>query len=111
MPAAEVPDMTVSLHSHENKPRILQASYVPWFMKERIDELIRRLNHRYKNAGLPYVPDDWMGKPAVEDKEFPPRSSFNLIRALHHISGPWLLPSNAVMDLLLKDFLNQLLPW
>ena len=36
---SEVPDMTVSLHSHENKPRILPASYVAWFMKERIQDL------------------------------------------------------------------------
>ncbi len=84
---AEAPDMTVSLHSHENKPRILQANYVPWFMKQRIDELIRQLNQRYQREGIPYYPSDWLGSPAVEDKEFPPRSSYNLISALHHISG------------------------
>ena len=83
----EVPDMTVSLHSHENKPRILQANYVPWFMKQRIDELIRKLNQRYRAEGIPYYPSDWLGDPSVEDKDFPPRSSFNLISALHHISG------------------------
>ena len=83
----EVPDMTVSLHSHENKPRILQANYVPWFMKQRIDKLIRQLNQRYQEEGIPYYPSDWLGDPSVEDKDFPPRSSFNLISALHHISG------------------------
>jgi hypothetical protein len=83
----EVPDMTVSLHSHENKPRILQSSYQPWFMKQRIDQLIRQLNLRYEKEGIPYYPTDWLGEPSVEDKEFPPRTSFNLISALHHVSG------------------------
>jgi hypothetical protein len=83
----EVPDLTVSLHSHENKPRILPASYVPWFMKERVQDLTRRLNNRYKKSGLPYIPEDWIGEAGIEDKEFPPRASFNLIPALHHISG------------------------
>jgi hypothetical protein len=87
MARAEVPDMTVSLHSHENKPRILPASYVPWFMKERVIDITKRLNQRYKNAGLPYIPDEWIGAPEIEDKAFPPRTSFNLIPALHHISG------------------------
>ena len=84
---AEVPDMTVSLHSHENKPRILPASYVAWFMKERIQDLTRRLNDRYKRSGLPYIPEDWIGDPGIEDEKFPPNSSFNLICALHQLSG------------------------
>lgn len=83
----ETPDLTVSLHSHENKPRILQANYLPWFMKDRIDDLIRRVNQRYKKANLAFVPDDWIAGPAVEDEKFPPHASFNLISALHHISG------------------------
>jgi hypothetical protein len=84
---AEVPDMCVSLHSHENPPRILQAAYVPWFMKERIDKLIRQVNQRYKNAGLAYTNEDWLSGPSVEDREFPAKASFNLISALHHVSG------------------------
>jgi hypothetical protein len=84
---SEVPDMTVSLHSHENKPRILPASYTAWFMKERIQDLTRRLNLRYEKAGLPYIPEDWIGDPGIEDEKFPPRSSFNLICALHQLSG------------------------
>jgi hypothetical protein len=87
MARSEVPDMTVSLHSHENKPRILPASYVPWFMKERIQDLTRRLNDRYKRSGLPHIPEDWIGDPGIEDEKFPPRSSFNLICALHQLSG------------------------
>ncbi len=83
----EVPDITVSLHSHENKPMILMASYVPWFMKVRIDDIRNRLNLRYKNAGLAYVTHEWGSKPSVEDTAFPPRTTFNLIPALHHLSG------------------------
>lgn len=83
----EVPDITVSLHSHENKPMILMASYLPWFMKVRIDDIRNRLNFRYKNAGLAYVEHEWYSEPSIEDKEFPPRTTFNLIPALHHLSG------------------------
>ena len=84
---SEAPDMTVSLHSHENRPRILQASYEPWFMKKRIDSLIRQLNQAYLDKGLPGVPSDWLGEPKVEDEAAPPRASFNLISALHQVSG------------------------
>jgi len=83
----EVPDITVSLHSHENKPRILPVSYVPWFMKERVQEITHRVNQRYKEEALPYLSEKQIGKSRIEDETFPPRSSFNLIPALHHISG------------------------
>ena len=84
---SEAPDMTVSLHSHENRPRILQANYEPWFMKQRIDSLTRKLNQSYLDEGLPGVIPDWLGGPEVEDETAPPRASFNLISALHHVSG------------------------
>jgi hypothetical protein len=84
---SEAPDMTVSLHSHENPPRILPANYVPWFMKERIDKLTRLLNSRYEKANLAYTPYDWISNLSVEDKKFPPHASFNLISALHQVSG------------------------
>ncbi len=84
---SEAPDMTVSLHSHENLPRIIPAYYIPWFMKERVDSLTRRVNIRYEKAKLPYVNNDWISELLVEDKEFPPRTSYNLVSALHHISG------------------------
>jgi hypothetical protein len=84
---SEAPDMTVSLHSHHNKPRILPANYVPWFMKMRIDSLTRQVNQRYRDVGLPSIPDDWISLPGVEDETFPPHTSFNLISALHHVSG------------------------
>ena len=83
----EVPDICVSLHSHQNPPRILPAAYVPWFMKKRVDELTRQLNQKHKNSGLAYTNEDWIGEPSVEDRDFPPKSSFNLISALHQISG------------------------
>jgi len=84
---SEAPDMTVSLHSHHHTARILPANYVPWFMKMRIDTLTRSLNHRYASEGLPSLPDDWISQPRVEDESYPPKTSFNLISALHHVSG------------------------
>jgi len=84
---SEAPDITVSLHSHENRPRILPVNYVPWFMKKRVDILTRRVNARYEKANLAYVPYQWIPEPSVEDKNFPPHASFNLISALHHVSG------------------------
>jgi len=84
---SEVPDMTVSLHSHENPPRILQPDYVPWFMKQRVFDLTKQVNQRYKSLGLAYTNEDWLTGPSVEDKEFPPKSPFNLVSALHQVSG------------------------
>lgn len=84
---SEAPDMAVSLHSHHQTSRILPANYVPWFMKMRIDTLTRRLNRRYASAGLPSIPDEWISLPAVEDETAPPGASFNLISAMHHVSG------------------------
>jgi len=84
---SEAPDLTVSLHSHHNKPRILPAHYVPWFLKMEIDTLTRRVNQRYASVGLPSISDDWISMPDVEDETFPPQTSFNLIPALHHVSG------------------------
>ena len=84
---SEAPDMTVSLHSHENRPVILQPAFVPWFMKERVYELAGNVNKRYKNQGLSHVSPEGIPKPSVDDKNFPPRKSFNLNSALHHSSG------------------------
>ncbi len=83
----EAPDMAVSLHSHENRPIILQPAYVAMFMKYRVHELAQNLNERYKSAGLAYYPEDWFWTPRADDPEFPPKTTFNLISALHHISG------------------------
>jgi len=84
---SEVPDMTVSLHSYEIPPMIMSPNYVPWFMKKRVEELTRRVNSRYEKANLAHVPDDWISEPSIEDEKFPPHTSYNLISALHHISG------------------------
>lgn len=83
----EAPDITVSLHSHENKPVILQPAYVPMYMKKQVHNLALRVNQRYKNADLAYFPDDWFWTPTPDDEVFPPKTTFNLISALHHISG------------------------
>ncbi len=83
----EAPDLTVSLHSHENTPIILEPAYVAMFMKTRVHDLALRLNQRYKSAGIANTPDDWFSFPKPDDSSFPPKSTFNLISALHHISG------------------------
>ena len=84
----EAPDLTVSLHSHENKPIILQPAYVAMFMKDRVHDLALRLNQRYLDEGIAaHDPSDWFWSPKADDAEFPPKTTFNLIGALHHISG------------------------
>ncbi|MBT3384699.1 MAG: hypothetical protein HN778_06775 [Prolixibacteraceae bacterium] len=83
----EAPDITVSLHSHENRPVILQPAYTAMFMKTRVHELALSLNQRYKDAELAFWPDDWFWTPKADDEKFPPKTTFNLIGALHHISG------------------------
>lgn len=83
----EAPDMSVSLHSHENRPIILQPAYVAMFMKKRVYDLALSLNQRYEQDGLAYYPKDWFWIPKADDQEFPPKTTFNLISALHHISG------------------------
>jgi len=80
----EVPDISVSLHSHENKPVVLQSKYLPLFMKKRITDLSQRVKERYQDNGLPY--GDVL-PPIIEDETFPPRTYFNLVSALHHTSG------------------------
>jgi hypothetical protein len=80
----EAPDLAVSLHSHESPPVILQASYLPIFMKERITDLSRRVKTRYERDGLPYGS---VLEPYLEDEESGPVRSFNLTSALHHVSG------------------------
>jgi len=83
----EAPDITVSLHSHENSPLILEPAYVAMFMKNRVYDLAMSLNQQYEKAGLASQPSDWFWKPKADDAEFPPRTTFNLVSALHHISG------------------------
>lgn len=83
----EAPDMTVSLHSYELPPSILSGSYLPFFMKERVAFLANRINEVYKKLELSHMPEGWEPNITIEDEKFPPRESFNLIGALHQISG------------------------
>lgn len=76
--------MTVSLHSHENRSVVLQASFVPWFIKKRIADFSAILKRRFEESNLPYGA---VVEPTIEDQEFPPKKYFNLVSALHHISG------------------------
>jgi hypothetical protein len=80
----EAPDVAVSLHSHEHPPAVLQTSYVPVFMKERIRDLSARLRSRFDEQGLPYGS---VAAPRADDERPGPTSSFNLASALHHVSG------------------------
>jgi hypothetical protein len=83
----EAPDIAVSLHSHETPPAIYNPAYSAWFMKERVFDLEKRLNNRYKKEKLSFTPDDLLRAAKIEDQSFPPRTSFNLVSALHNISG------------------------
>jgi hypothetical protein len=83
----EAPDMTVSLHSHAQPPFILQPAYVPFFIKEKVAVLANNLNKRYQELGLPYMDNGWQSKANVDGSAYPLNESFNLISALHHISG------------------------
>jgi hypothetical protein len=80
----EAPDVIVSLHSHENPPAVLQTTYVPVFVKERIRDFSARLEARLQGMGLPYGS---VASPRPDDPSPGPRSSFNLASALHHVSG------------------------
>jgi hypothetical protein len=80
----EAPDMAVSLHSHEHPPVVLQAAYLPVFLKERIRDFSARLRSRYEREGLPYGS---VLEPQADDLRPGPSSSFNLTSALHHVSG------------------------
>jgi hypothetical protein len=85
--SAEAPDLTVSLHSHENYPVILQPAHVPWYIKELVYELALNVNQRYQDLNLPHRTADYIPAPAIDDKIYPPTKSFNLVSALHHVSG------------------------
>lgn len=80
----EAPDIACSLHSHESAPVVLQPSYLPIFMKERIRDLSRKMKDRCAREGLPYGN---VFEPQVEDERPGPTRSFNLTSALHHVSG------------------------
>ena len=83
----EAPNLTVSLHSFQLISRILPVSYLPWYMKEEVQDLSRRVNQAYRSNNLPCYPDEVFGEPSVEDRKFPAVTPFNLTGALHHTSG------------------------
>jgi hypothetical protein len=80
----EAPDVAVSLHSHEHPPVVLQTTYVPVFVKERIRDFSARLKARHDQRGLPY---GRVLEPQADDPRPGPSASFNLASALHHVSG------------------------
>ncbi len=81
---SEAPDIAVSLHSHENRPIVLQPGYVPMLMKNRVYEFGLSLDKRYKDVGL-FSSSNWFWTPEVDD--YGSKARFNLISALYHISG------------------------
>ncbi len=84
----EAPDITVSLHSCCCPiPFMIQNPHVPAFMKQRIAELAGRLNRKYTTLGLPHQNEDWTLGVNVDDMVPPPLKSFNLVSALHYVSG------------------------
>lgn len=83
----EVPDITVSLHSCECNPFIIQNSLAPVFMQKRIAELATQLNNRYKKLKLPHMEEGWSLSISNNDTIPPPQESFNLVSALHYATG------------------------
>ena len=83
----EVPDITVSLHSCECNPFIIQNSLAPVFMQKRIADLAFHLNQRYIKLKLPHMPESWVLKISNTDTIPPPKESFNLVSALHYATG------------------------
>ena len=83
----EAPDMTVSLHSQSLPPCVLVPSYLPLFLKERVAAFGNHLNDYFREEGLPHYSGSWKMKAEMDDEKFPPQKSFNLVSALHHVSG------------------------
>ncbi len=84
---SEAPDITVSLHSHENKPMILQPAYLPMYLKEKVHQLAVDVNKRYKENGIWNIDTSWFWEPQPDGEIFKSQPPFNLIGALHHVSG------------------------
>jgi hypothetical protein len=82
----EMPDIAVSLHTLQGIPDIWQTNFAPGFIKKRITELTSEVRKRYNELSLPFN-SEIHGYNSTEDVEFPPTSSFNLVSALHHVSG------------------------
>jgi hypothetical protein len=83
----EAPDITVSLHSCECKPFIIQNNQAPHFMRQRISDFANGLNRRYIDLKMPNMGADWSLEILDDDMTAPPQTSFNLVSALHYASG------------------------
>ena len=83
----EAPDMTISLHSCECNPFVIQNSQAPHFMRQRISDFANRLNRRYIDLKLPNMGADWSLEVLDDDLTPPPQKSFNMASALHYASG------------------------
>jgi hypothetical protein len=80
----EAPDIIVSLHSHGTGfPAIHQPAFVPWAIKERVMELAEKIKDQYSVVGLDHLAGGYIHKPKTENEH----TSFNLVSALHHVSG------------------------
>ncbi|WP_372936342.1 hypothetical protein, partial [Mariniphaga sediminis] len=83
----EAPDIVVSLHSCSCPPFMIQNKHVPEFMRKRISALSDQLNQSYIDSGLPHRQEGWSLGVDLNDSEPPPQNSFNLVSALHNLSG------------------------
>ncbi len=79
----EAPDYIAVLHSHGNAPAVLQATYVPRYIKTRIRKFSHQLADRYQREELP---NHRLPEPEEDGLKFPP-PTFNLTSAIHHICG------------------------
>jgi len=66
---------------------MIQNPHVPAFMKQRIADLAGQLNKKYMEMGLPHQKEGWTLGVNVDDMLPPPQKSFNLVSALHYVSG------------------------
>jgi hypothetical protein len=80
--AEEGPDLSVSLHSHENKPAVLRPAYVTVEVQQDILSLAKRCYSLLVERGLPHG-----GLFEVRSDGGKNPSPFNLTSALYHISG------------------------
>jgi len=79
----EAPDYIPVLHSHGGAPVVLQATYVPHYIKVKIQQFANQLAERYESAGLP---NNRLPDPGEDGTTFPP-PPFNLTSALHQVCG------------------------
>lgn len=83
----EAPDITVSLHSCECKPYVIQTSQAPHFMRQRISDFANILNRSYFDLKLPNMGAEWRLDILDDDLTAPPQKSFNMVSALHYATG------------------------